>query len=92
MQIEITRHAETRMQQRGYRPTDIDTVLASGIETRNGFLLTRQQVTEEIAALKRQITLLQRLMNTFVVTDGGKIVTIYRCKSRRSDAVRRGER
>ena len=73
-----SRHAETRMQQRGIRERDIPLVLALGTQVEDGtWILLRRDVTREIGIRKREIQELERLQNCKVVTLGGHVITVY---------------
>ncbi len=91
----VTRHAETRMQQRGWKSSDLDLFLdvASQVEPET-YLLTDKDASREIARRKREIQSLERLRGKkVVVVDGSTIVTC--CHSRRSDqkrCIRKGRR
>lgn len=73
-----SRHAETRMGQRGIRRRDIPLVLALGTQVEDGtWILLRRDVAREIDIRKREIRELERLKNCKVVTLGGHVITAY---------------
>lgn len=91
--IKCTRHAETRMQQRGIAWGDILTVLAHGTPIDDMTVLLREQdVAREIDRLKQQIRrdrlsipharqcirALERNRNRQVVLSGDQLLTVYR--------------
>ena len=79
--VYCTRHARTRMQQRGFRLKDIPLVLACGTQIDEAVYLMRGlDVDRMIAVLKGVIQRLERLRNTEVVLQNERLVTIYRPK------------
>ena len=74
----LTKHAQTRLPQRNLSQKDIDLVLSYGTETRDGVMLMKRDVYREIKHLKRMIKRIERLKDTFVVIDGGSLITSYR--------------
>ena len=62
MTIEITRHAEARMSQRGIRKADIPVLLDHGAETGpDRLMLMKQDASRLIEELRQKIAALQRL-------------------------------
>ncbi len=76
--ITYTQHAETRMQQRGIRKTDIPIILEYGtqIDDETYFMRNRDAV-HEIETRKREIQTLSRLVNRKVVIRDGRVITAY---------------
>ena len=89
-----TRHAETRMQQRGIRKKDIRLILAFGTQVDDEtWFMRNRDVAREIETRKREIRVLSRLVNRKVVIRGGSVITAY--PSRPADqkrTLRRGRR
>ncbi len=89
-----TRHAETRMQQRGIRKKDIRLILAFGTQVDDEtWFMRNRDVAREIETRKREIRALSRLVNRKVVIRGGHVITAY--PSRPADqkrTLRRGRR
>ena len=84
MNVKCTRHAETRMQQRGISKRDILTVLEYGTPIDDGtVLLRRQDVAREVGRLKREIQALECNRHRKIVLANDEVVTAYR--SRRAD-------
>jgi hypothetical protein len=74
----LTRHAETRMRQRGMRDADLRLVLATATQIApDAYLLTNADVRREIGQRKREIERLERLRNCKVVVAGESVVTCY---------------
>ena len=81
--IAITRHAETRMSQRGIRMPDLDVLLAYATEMGEDRLILRARDAERaIGELKRKIAALQRLKNKVLVISRGSLVTTYHQSTR----------
>jgi hypothetical protein len=81
--IEMTRHADKRIQQRGISKSDIDIVLRYGEEIEGqGLLMTNKVADDIIGSLKSQIVKIERLRNTKLVVDGAAIITCYPCGNR----------
>ena len=80
-----TKHARRRMQQRGYRNTDIELVMQHGTDVDDGYLLSNQDVHRVVKRLKRQIRKLEHLKGTYVVLgEGSELITAYRPDSYRT--------
>jgi hypothetical protein len=99
MSFHVTNHAEERMQQRGLRPSDIDTVLLNGTPTDEAVILTRRNVESAIREHKRRIAQLERLVGLAVFTRESAVVTLFRPTAeqlrkllRESQAIRRVRR
>ena len=76
--IIYTRHAETRLQQRGIRKTDIPIILACGTQIDDEtWLMCNRDAAREIEARKREIQTLSRLANRKVVIRDGRVITAY---------------
>ena len=76
--IIYTRHAKTRMQQRGIRKADISIILACGTQIDDEtWLMCNRDATREIETRKREINVLQRLKNRKVVIRNGRVITAY---------------
>ncbi len=73
-----TRHAETRMQQRGIRAKDISLIIAMGTQVDDQtWIMRKRDVVRGIEILKRGIGVLERLANHKVVMRDGQVVTAY---------------
>lgn len=78
MDLELTRHAEARMSQRGIRKSDVELVLSLGTDIGRGrFLLKKRSAAKEIGALKRQMARIERLAGKVLVIEDGHLVTSY---------------
>ena len=78
IELVVTRHAEARMSQRGIKKTDLEVLLAHGIDIgRNRIMLTKRDAAKEIEILKKQITCLERLSGKVLVVSDGHLVTSY---------------
>ena len=76
--LTITRHAETRMSQRGIRESDLDILLAHGTEIGPGRIALRKRDAQEtIRRLKKRIANIERLTGKVLVVTEGRLVTAY---------------
>ena len=76
--IIYTRHAKTRMQQRGIRKTDIPIILACGTQVDDEtYFMRNRDANREIEIRKREIQTLSRLANRKVVIRNGRVITAY---------------
>ena len=76
--IVYSRHAETRMQQRGIRAKDISLIIALGTQVDNEtWIMRKRDVAQGIEILKRAIKDLERLANHKVVMRCGEVITAY---------------
>ena len=76
--LQFTRHANDRLQQRGFRSKDVELVMTCGTEGPAGrVVLLSRDVAREVAACKRRIQMLERLRGCVVVCDEGTVVTCY---------------
>ncbi len=83
-ELMLSRHAETRMRQRGIGHADLDLIVQCGSEIGDDvFFLTRKDVDREIRRCKRKIQNLERLRGQKIVVADDTVVTCY--KSRPDD-------
>lgn len=79
MTTQLSRHAETRAQQRGIRESDIPVIVNAGTPVDDdSLLLLARDVDREIQRRKREISALERLRGCRVVIAGQTVVTVYR--------------
>ncbi len=78
MAFQHTQHAKIRMNQRGFRGSDIS-VLLEFAEQLGGdrYRLTQSATQEAIAAFKHRISALERLCGSEVVIADGQLVTLF---------------
>ncbi len=81
--LPVTKHAQVRMRQRGYRGSDLELVFAYGTESQEAVVLTKSDVERGVRGLKRQIQALERLNGTAIVTAGEIVQTVYRPRKRK---------
>ncbi len=65
----LSRHAETRMRQRGLRSSDLDIILRCGSEIDGDVFLSDKDVTREIQHLSGEIRHLTQLPSSFADND-----------------------
>lgn len=73
-----SRHARTRMQQRGIRKSDIPIILTCGTQIDDEtYFMRNRDAAREIETRKREIQALSRLVNRKVVIRDGRVITAY---------------
>ena len=76
--LSYTRHAKTRMQQRGIRKADIPIILTYGTQIDDEtYFMCNRDAAREIETRKREIQTLSRLVNRKVVIRDGRVITAY---------------
>lgn len=75
--LSISRHAQTRMAQRGLREADIDLILRLGSEVEGGILVRRKDFERYAAALRDQLRRAERLVGKRLVMADDTLVTAY---------------
>ncbi len=88
----ITRHAEARCGQRGFRKNDLKLIAEYGTETKSGFLLTNKDIIKVERQFKKILADLSRLQNAFIpmAEDGITTKTVFRAtKEQRRRETRR---
>ena len=92
MNLTLTKHAQTRVRQRGIREADLPVIVAAGtpVDDDSLFLLAKD-VDREIRLRKREIDALERLKGCRVVMDGDTVVTVYRPSRSTEKRLMRGE-
>ena len=81
--MEFSSHARKRMQQRAMSLTDVETIVSNGTQVGDGYLLRERDVNKEVARLKSQIRVLERLRNRAVICDRGTVITVYPAAKRK---------
>ena len=75
--MNLSFHAQQRIQQRGMTETDIDLILAHGTETPDGFYLRDKDARGLERELRKRINQINRLAGKYVVIEGDTVVTAY---------------
>lgn len=89
----ISKHARRRLQQRGYRESDIDLILQSGEEGPEAYVLKSKDVDRVERELKWRISRLRRLQGSAVIVQEDTVLTVYRPdKARRRRLLARRKR
>jgi hypothetical protein len=78
MTLELTRHVERRLRQRGLRECDLEFVLRHGSHLGDAVVLTNKDAEAAIAEHRREIARLGRLRGTAVFTKESAVVTVFR--------------
>lgn len=83
-QVEMTKHADARLNQRGLSRAQIDAVLAFGDDVGDKITLTARDARKRMEALRREMRALEAIAQkggvTAVVQDG-HLITAYRASS-----------
>lgn len=78
MKLDYTRHAQTRMQQRGISGPDVDLIMACGTMVRPGlYMLRDRDADKEIKEHRCRIQALERNRGRAAVVEDGTVVTCY---------------
>ena len=76
--LDLSRHGQKRMQQRGTCRRDVELVYACGTQTEPEiWLMLRCDVRREIETRRREIQVLERLVGRKVVVIDGVLITTY---------------
>ena len=76
--LSLTRHAETRMRQRGIRDADVNLLFEVGERVSDDVLqLTRRRAVQDITKLRRKIQQIERLCGTKLILEEGTLITVY---------------
>ncbi len=79
MNVDLTCHAITRCQQRGFRENDMALVAEYGTPTAGGILLTGKDIRKVERECKKILSRLQKLKDTFLATtDDDRVKTVFR--------------
>ena len=85
-ELHITRHAETRMAQRGIRQSDLYLILQLGSEVEGGLIVREKDFRQFERKLRWEIERASRLVGKRVVVGGDHVETAYHAS--RSDTKR----
>lgn len=76
--LNISNHAEMRMNQRGLRQSYVDFILTFGEQiSPDAIMMTKRAANKLISDFKSKIRAIQRLTNKKLVIEGETIVTAY---------------
>lgn len=82
MTYQLSKHARTRVRQRGFRKTDVDIVLYYGTAGIGGrYMLTNRDADEAIREGSFPLSDIERVRNCALVFEDGIVVTMYHCTS-----------
>lgn len=76
--FQLTRHAETRLRQRGRRPQEIAFVIQHGTQTEAGIMLTAKDAAAIEQEARMMIAMATRLRNILVPCEGDTVKTVFR--------------
>ena len=92
MTLDVSRHANTRLQQRGMRREDIELIERFGSETSHGYFLRHKDRDSAISKLRQIIRRLERLGDHFIPVDNGVVLTAYWTTHKKQKKVLRSSR
>lgn len=76
--ISISNHAEIRMNQRAFRQSDIDLIIAFGEQiTPDAIMMTKRRAMKLIEDFKTKIRTIERLTDKKLIIEGEAIITVY---------------
>ena len=76
--LNLSKHAEERVQQRGFKPSDLELIFEYGTHTNESTVLRKKDVEEAASRLKHDINRLYRLAGSAVIVQDNTILSIYR--------------
>lgn len=91
--LRFTKHAETRMRQRGFRNADVSLVLS--VATRvadDAFFLSDKDAAREIERRRHEIQQIERLRGTKLIVECENVITLYHSDQKPSRAAIRKRR
>ena len=87
----LTRHAETRIRQRGFRESDLDVLVRFGEEFSDGTLMITDRAHQAaVAEKKKEIAQLDRLRGMKAPIKNGNILTVYKTPKHKISRRRNG--
>lgn len=90
LDFQVTDHAETRKQQRGFCNADIDLLLSLAEPCgHDGYRVSSQAAQNEIRRLKAKIQQIERLAGSIAVICEGSVVTVHHGENSKSNSRRR---
>jgi len=91
MKLNLSQHARTRVQQRGFYENDPEIIYKIGTLVDDSMLLTNKDVDHAIREHKREIEILERLRGCRVVVgESGNVITIYNASRKTQKRLLRG--
>jgi hypothetical protein len=76
--FDLSRHAEDRARQRGYRESDIELIVDFGTPVHDGYMVTPRDVEAFEAWAKQTAVRMRKLSGSFVSVDQSTITSVYR--------------
>jgi hypothetical protein len=81
--LAVTKHAATRMSQRGIVPNDAELIVLIGTQIDDGYLVRERDYREAEQSLKQLLQNFRRLVGKRLVVKNGQIVTAYRASKQK---------
>lgn len=77
-----TKHATTRLAQRGFRMSDVELITLLGTDTGDGYIMREKDSREIEHSLKELLQRVRHIRNRRLVVVNGALVTAYRASKR----------
>ena len=81
--MQLTTHAQMRMQQGAVRDLDLDLFLKFGTEFDDGLILRNKDVAEATSSMREAIRRLEKLCGKAIILKGDTVLTTYVPSNRR---------
>jgi hypothetical protein len=83
--FKVSKHLQTRCQQRGFRDDDLRLIAHEGTDARDGVVLLKKDAERAIRQRKKEIQQLERLAGVLIILDADSLTgkTIYRAGKRK---------
>ena len=76
--LHLTRHAQSRVRQRGVREADLDLIYRFGTEVADGVVLRQEDVIAVEQEVKLLVNRLHTLKGRFIAVHGDTVLTTYK--------------
>ncbi|MEI8719782.1 hypothetical protein [Mesorhizobium sp. ISC11] len=86
-EMDVSRHAQRRMQQRGRRPAEICFVLEHGTHTSAGVMLTGRDAALLEKEARSVIEMAQRLKNVVIPCGGATVKTVFKARPKQQSRI-----
>lgn len=88
----LSRHAETRIRQRGFTERDLDLIRSVGEAVNDGYIMTDHAIAHHLQALHQEMSRIERLRGVALIEANEAVVTIYHADKARIRRLRSDRR
>jgi hypothetical protein len=88
----LSRHAETRIRQRGFTKSNLDLIRSVGEAVNDGYVMTDHAIAQHLQALHLEMSRIERLRGVALIEGDEKVVTIYHADKARIRRLRSDRR